>query len=53
MIETSIRTKNLVRTEAESNLSEAALAYFTLNLQNVTNSNNIDRPGIEGNDCIK
>lgn len=53
MMETSIRTKNLVKTEEESNLSEAALAYFAFNLQNVTNSNNIDRPGIEGNDYTK
>ena len=52
MIETSIRTKNLVSNEEESNLSEAALAYFIFNLQDITkaNSSNIDKPGIEGND---
>ena len=50
MIETSLRSKNLVTDEEASNLSEAALAYFTLNLENVTNSKNIDKPGIGGRD---
>ena len=51
MFETSLRSKNLVTNENDSNLSEAALAYFTLNLKNVTNSKNyIDKPGFEGRD---
>ena len=52
-IETSIRKKNLVATEEESNLSELALSYFTLEgLKDVTKagSTNIDKPGIEGHD---
>ena len=51
MFETSLRSQNLVITEEESNLSEAALAYFTLNLKNVTNSNKyMDKPGYQGRD---
>ncbi|MBR4314864.1 MAG: BspA family leucine-rich repeat surface protein, partial [Lachnospiraceae bacterium] len=57
MVETSIRKKNLVEgnTEEEyetnSDLSEAAFAYFTIEgLKDVTNSNNIDKPGVEGRD---
>ena len=51
MFETSLRSKNLVTNEEYSDLSEAALAYFTLNLKDVTNSKTyIDKPGFEGRD---
>ena len=51
LFEASLRSKNMVSNENDSNLSEAALAYFTLDLKDVTNSkNNIDYPGIEGRD---
>ena len=57
MMETSIRIKNLVTgsTEAEyeknADLSEAAFSYYVIEgLKNVTNSEHIDRPGVEGRD---
>ena len=53
MVETSIRMKNLVSTDDESDLSEAALSYFTLNLKDVTNSSDIDTPGVEGHDYME
>lgn len=51
MVETSIRKKGLVNNEADSNLSELALAYFMYNLERVTNNNNYrGTPGLEGYD---
>ena len=51
MFETSIRKKGLATTDAESNLSELALAYFMYNLQGVTSDQNYaGTPGLEGND---
>ncbi len=52
MIETSIRIKNYVSTDEESNLSESAFAYFASSgLENVTNNASyIDKPGVEGRD---
>ena len=51
MFETSIRKKGLATTDAESNLSELALAYFMYNLKGVTsNSNYAGTPGLEGDD---
>ena len=58
MIETSIRSKNLIKssTDEGADLSEAAFALFTIEgLEGVTdNSNYIDKPGVEGADynCI-
>ena len=53
LIEASIRKKGLVTTEAESNLSEAALLYNSYHLENITNgSTHMDKPGLEGNDYI-
>ena len=53
LIEASIRKKGLVTTEAESNLSEAALIYNTSHLENITNGSvNMDKPGVEGNDYV-
>ena len=53
LIETSIRKKGLVTTEAESNISEAALIYNAAHLENITNgSANMDKPGVEGNDYV-
>lgn len=54
MIETSIRSKNLIKspTDEGADLSEAAFALFTIEgLEGVTdNSNYIDKPGVEGAD---
>ena len=54
LMETSLRKKGLVKSEAESNLSELALSYFTYNLENITNNSDyLDTPGLEGNDYSK
>lgn len=54
MIETSIRKKGLVDNEDNSNLSEAALAYFYYDLDTIySNSANMDKPGLEGQDYTK
>ena len=51
MFESSLRVKGLVKNETESNLSEAALLYYTYGLEDVTNDTNyIDSPGLEGHD---
>ena len=58
MMETSIRKKNLVAATStveqyntNSDLSEAAFSYFVIEgLKNVTNSADIDKPGVEGRD---
>ncbi len=51
MAETSIRKKNLVSNETEADLSELAVAYFTLEgLEHVTNTDDIDKPGLENRD---
>ena len=58
MVETSIRSKNLITssTDEGTDLSEAALALFAIEgLEDVTNNSNyIDKPGVEGADynCI-
>ena len=54
MFEASLRVKGLVKNETESNLSEAALAYFAYGLENVTNNSTYkDTPGLEGHDFVK
>ena len=54
LFEASLRIRGLVKNETESNLSEAALAYFIYNLENVTNNSSyLDSPGLEGHDFIK
>ena len=50
MIETSIRKKGYVSTEAASNLSELAFAYFVYNLEHVTNRSDYDNLCISGHD---
>ena len=51
MAETSLRKKNLVRNETEADLSEIALAYFASEgLEDVTDTEDIDKPGVEGRD---
>ena len=53
IMESDLRKKGIFTTDDdESRLSEAALAYFTYNLKNVTadGSENLDKPGLEGND---
>ena len=50
MIETSIRKQDFVDNEQDSNLSEAALAFFVYNLKNVTDSDNASVPNIAGRD---
>ena len=51
LFEISARKKGLVTTEEDSNLSEAAMTYFTYGLKDVTSTSDyIDKPGVEGND---
>ena len=50
MIETSIRKQDLVDNEEDSNLSEAALAYFVYNLETVTDTSNVPAPAVAGRD---
>lgn len=51
MFESSIIKKNYVTTEEAADLSEAAMAYFTLNNKNITNNPEyMDKPGLEGHD---
>ena len=51
MIETSIRKKGLVSTEAGANLSELALAFFVYTLEHYTKRSDIDNLGnVAGND---
>ena len=52
MYEASIRKQGLVSTDKDSDLSEAALAYYTLlGLKDVTNEKDYrGKPGVEGND---
>ncbi|MBR3289102.1 MAG: InlB B-repeat-containing protein, partial [Lachnospiraceae bacterium] len=53
IMESDLRKKGIFTTDDdESRLSEAALAYFTYNLKDVTadGSGNLDKPGLEGND---
>ena len=50
MIETSIRKQDFVDNEQDSNLSEAALAFFVYNVKNVTDSDNASVPNIAGRD---
>ena len=53
IMESDLRKKGIFTTDDdESRLSEAALAYFTYNLKDVTadGSENLDKPGLEGND---
>lgn len=49
MFESSARVKGLAKTEEDANLSEAAVAYFTYGLDDVTNGGEyMDKPGLEG-----
>lgn len=54
LFEIAIRKNGFVTSEGDSNLSEAAMAYFVNDLKNVTSDSNfIDKPGFEGNDYNK
>ena len=51
MFESAIKKKNYVTNEADGDLSEAALVYFTLCNKNITNAPEyMDKPGLEGHD---
>ena len=54
MMETSIRKQDMVDNEDDSNLSEAALAYFVYNLESITNNtSNYPEPARSGRDYQK
>ena len=54
MFEASLRVKGLVKNETESDLSEAALSYYTYGLEDITNNSTyMDSPGLEGHDFTK
>lgn len=54
MMETSLRKKDLVSNETNSNLSELALAYYFFNLDTIyTDQYYMDKPGLEGHDYTK